>query len=143
MTRSASEIAEQMRSVAHDPVKSREVLAGLFAETVELRHVPRRASDGPIPGRLLAEVARRESEAVARALPDLIADDPEITVEADAVRVRRHTTGTLVDGSTIDVRTNTLFGIGDGAIVALQSDMDEASMQAWRTVLAAGGLEAS
>ena len=142
MTKSALEIAEQMRAGAHDLVQSREVLARLFAETVELRHVPRRPSDGPISGRLLSEVARREAEAVSRALPGLIVEDPEITVEADTIRVRRRTAGTLLDGTTIDVRTNTLFSVGEGAIVALQSDMDAAGIEAWQKVLAAGDFEA-
>lgn len=142
MTKSASEIAEEMRAVASDHVKSREVLTCLFTESVELQHVPRRPSDGAIAGRVLAEIVRRESEAVFRALPDIIYDDPEITVEADAIRVRRRTFGTLLDGTTIDVRTNTLFRIADGAIVALQSDMDPEGVEAWQKVLAVGGFEA-
>lgn len=139
MRKTASEIAEEMRAVAHDQVKSREMLTGLFAESVELQHVPRSSTDGPIAGRLLAEIARRESEAVVRALPDIIHDDPEITVEAGAIRVRRRTVGTLLDGTSVDVRTDTLFSITDGEIAALQSDMDASDRDTWQRVLAAGG----
>jgi len=142
MTKSASEIAEEMRAVALDRAKSRELLASLFADNVELRHLPARPADGPIAGSFLAEVSRREVEALPRALPDAVHDEAVITVEGDAIRVLGHTSGTLPDGTTIDVRTNTLLTIANGVIVALQSDMDAASMEAWQKVLAAGGFEA-
>jgi ketosteroid isomerase-like protein len=141
MTKSASEIAAEMRAVAHDRTKSRELLASLFAENVELRHVPARPSDGPIAGSFLAEVSRREVEALPRALHDVVHDEAEIAVEGDAIRVRGRTSGTLPVGTTIDVRTNTLLTIADGAIVALQSDMDAPSTEAWQKVLVAGGFE--
>ena len=141
MTKSASEIAEEMRAVTHDRTKSRELLAGLFAENVELQHVPARPADGPIAGSFLAEVSRREVEALPRALHDAVHDEAEITVEGDAIRVRGRTSGTLPDGTTIDVRTNTLLTIADGLIVALQSDMDSPSTEAWQKVLAVGGFE--
>jgi ketosteroid isomerase-like protein len=141
MTKSASEIAEEMRAVAHDRTKSRELLAGLFAENVELRHVPARPADGPIAGSFLAEVSRREVEALPRALNDAVHDETEITVEGDAIRVRGRTSGTLPDGTTIEVRTNTLLTIADGVIVALQSDMDAPSTEAWQKVLVVGGFE--
>jgi ketosteroid isomerase-like protein len=141
MSTSVSEVADQMRAVAHDRAKSRELLSGLFAEKVELRHSPPSPSDGPIPGSLLADVSKREVEALARALPDLVHEEPEITVEGDAIRVRGRTLGTLADGTNIDVRTNTLFAVADGAIVGLQSDMDPLSVSAWQKVLAAGGFE--
>jgi ketosteroid isomerase-like protein len=137
MTKSASEIAEEMRAVAHDRTKSRELLASLFAENVELRHVPARPSDGPIAGSFLAEVSRREVEALPRALHDAVHDEAEITVEGDAVRVRGRTSGTLPDGTTIGVRTNTLLTIADGVIVALQAP----STEAWQKVLVVGGFE--
>ena len=142
MTKSVTDIAEEMRAVAEDRGKSRDLLVSLFAETVELRHVPPSPSDGPIPGSLLSDVSGREVAALARALPDAEQGDSEVTVEDDAVRVRVRTTGTLADGTPIDVVTNTLFTIADGAIVGLQSDMDPASVEAWKQVLAAGAFEA-
>lgn len=141
MKKSVSEIAEEMRAVTHDRDRSRELLAGLFAENVELRHVPARPADGPIAGSFLAEVSRREVEALPRALRDVVHDEAEITVEGDAIRVRGHTSGTLPDGTRIDVRTNTLLTVANGAIVALQSDMDAPSTEAWQKVLVAGGFE--
>ena len=55
--------------------------------------------------------------------------------------MRGRTSGTLADGTRVDVETNTLFTIADGAIVALQSDMDPSSVEAWKQVLAAGSFE--
>jgi ketosteroid isomerase-like protein len=137
---SANDVADQLRSTAGNPIANHETLARLFAEEIELRHEPPHPSDGPIPGRLLAEMARREVEAVKRALPDA-EQRSEITVEGDGVRVRGRTRGTLVDGTLIDVQTNTLFTVADGRIVALHSDMDARSGVAWGRVLAAGGIE--
>ena len=142
MTRSVADIAEEMRAVATDRAKSRDLLVSLFADTVELRHVPPSPSDGPIPGRVLSDVSGREVAALARALPDAEHGGAEVTVEGDAVRVRVRTSGVLADGTRIDVETNTRFTIADGAIVALQSDMDAGSAEAWKKVLAAGSFEA-
>ena len=141
MTKSAADVADEMRAVVTDRTKSADLLASLFAETVELRHVPPSPSDGPIPGSVLSAVSGGEVAALARAMPDAEHGDSEITVEGDAVRVRGRTSGTLADGTRVDVETNTLFTIADGAIVALQSDMDPSSVEAWKQVLAAGSFE--
>lgn len=141
MTLSAAEIAQQLLAVAGDAERSRETLTALFAEEIELRHVPPAPTDGPIPGALLAEISRREVAALSRAMPDATHDEPEITVEGDAIRVRRRTHGLLGDGTPVDVRTNTLMSIADGRVVALESDMDPESLRSWRGVLAAGGFE--
>ena len=140
MGTSADEVADELRAAAGDVVKTQDVLAGRFAEHIELRHVPPHPSDGPIAARLLTEVARREVQAVERALPDRVTDG-DVTVEDDAVRIRNRTRGTLADGTAIDVQTSTRFTVADGAIVGLESTMDAASMEAWGTVLAAGGFE--
>ena len=44
--------------------KSRDLLVSLFADTVELRHVPPSPSDGPILGRVLSDVSGREAFSV-------------------------------------------------------------------------------
>jgi len=140
MTKSASEIAADMRAVAHDRVASQELLASLFAEQVELRHVPASPNDGPIAGALLATVARREVEAMPRAFDGEVGHDTDIAVEGETIRVRGRVTGTLRDGSTVELRTNTLHTIAGGQIVALESDMDPDSLATWQRVLAAGGM---
>jgi hypothetical protein len=134
------EVAEELRN-AGGVDGAQEVLTGRFAEAVELRHDPPSPSDGPIPGTLLAEVSRREVEAVGRALRERVDGDPDVTVDGDVIHLRGRTQGTLHDGSIIDVRTSTRFTVADGKIVALQSDMDSASGEAWGKVLAAGGFE--
>jgi ketosteroid isomerase-like protein len=137
---SANDVANQLRAAAGNPIANQEALARLFADEIQLRHEPPHPSDGPIPGRLLAEMARRELAAVARALPDA-EQDSEITVEGDGVRMRGRTRGTLADGTAVDVQTNTLFSVADGRIVGLRSDMDARSMESWGVVLAAGAIE--
>ena len=61
MALSADEVADRMRAAGDDPARSQQTLASLFAEQVELRHVPPSSSDGPIPGALLAEVSGARS----------------------------------------------------------------------------------
>jgi ketosteroid isomerase-like protein len=141
MDTGVDKVAAELRAAAGDLGANQEVLARLFADDVLLRHEPPHPSDGPIPGRLLAEVSRREVAAVARALPDADQSGSEISVEGDGVRMRGRTRDTLADGTAVDVRTNTLFTVADGRIVALLSDMDSESMVSWGTVLAAGGFD--
>jgi hypothetical protein len=138
---SVNEIADELRAAAGDTTKTQDVMARLFAENIDLRHVPPLPSDGPIPGRLLAEVSRREVAAVERALRNRVDSDSEVTVDGDQILVRSRTRGTLDDGTSIDVRPSTRFTVAGGAIVGLQSDMDGESMEAWGKVLAAGGFE--
>jgi hypothetical protein len=133
-----AEVADALRAGGADRRRTQEVLAARFADQVEIRHVPPAPTDGPVPRDLIVEVAGREVDALDRALPDASHGDAEITVEGDTVRVRSRTTGTLRDGTRIDVLTNTLFTVAGGRIVGLQSEMDADSAAAWRTVLAAG-----
>lgn len=140
MDDTVTQVADELRA-ASGVGGAQEVLARRFADAVELRHDPPSPSDGPIPGALLAEVSRREVEAVGRALRERVDGEPDVTVEGDVVHMRGRTRGTLHDGSAIDVHTSTRFTVADGRIVALQSDMDAASGEAWGRVLAAGGFE--
>jgi hypothetical protein len=140
MTKTVGEVADELRAARDDRFKSQRALASLLAETIDLRHEPPHPTDGPIPGRLLAEVSLREVEAVGRAMPD-VSTESDVAVEGDAIRVRGRTTGTLADGTRIDIQTHTVFTVAGGAIVALQSEMDEVSMATWGQVLMAGGFE--
>jgi hypothetical protein len=139
MTESVHDIAERLRAVADDRTLFQQTLASLFADAVELHHEPARPTDGPIPGRLIAEVSRLETEAAGRALSTSLESRTEIVVDGHAVRVIGSVAGTLADGTAIDVHTNVDFTIADGKIVGLRSDMDEASTTNWGRVLAAGG----
>jgi ketosteroid isomerase-like protein len=138
MADSVREIAQQLAAAA-DPGGSWEALTRLFAKEVELRHDPPAPTDGPISGALLAQISLHEMEALSRALPDATHDQPEITVEGNAIRIRRRTQGSLPDGTPVDFRTNTVFSIAEGRVVALQSDMDGESVRMWQRVLSAGG----
>jgi len=142
MSGTVSEIAERMRAAAHDPVASVELVASLLAPSIELRHDPPGANDGQIPGHVLAETSRREVEAVSRVLPNGFERTSDITVEGDAIRVRNRVSGTLSDGSPVEVQTNTLFTVANGAIVGLRAEMDAANTERWRALLTGGGFEA-
>jgi len=139
MTETVNEIAERMRTAADDPVRSVALLGSLFASSVDLHHDPPGPNDGPIPGAVLAETSRREVEAVGRLLPDGFARTSHIAVEGEAIRVRNRLSGTLADGSPIEVETNTLFSVAEGAIVGLRAEMDATTTERWREILSGGG----
>jgi hypothetical protein len=141
MTESVQDIAERLRAVADDPAAFQRTLAPLFADAIELRHEPALATDDRIPGRLIAEASRLETEATARALSTSLETRSDVLVEGDDLRVIGRVAGTLADGTVIDVHTDVLFTIADGQIVGLRSQMDDASMASWGQVLAAGGFE--
>ena len=47
MVSTVTEIAEALRAAGADRTRSRELLASLYADTVELQHDPPGAGDGP------------------------------------------------------------------------------------------------
>lgn len=135
---SAATIAEQLRTAGSN---RGELMATLYADQVDLRHVPPLATDGPIPGRLLAEVSLREVAAVEKALADRT-EASEIAVEGeDGIRLIGRTTGTMADGTEVDVTTRVLLTVAAGRVVGLEADLDELSMASWGKVLLAGGFE--
>ena len=140
MSKSVADLAEALRAAA-DGGSTPAVLADYYAETVVVRHVPALPNDGPVAGHLLAEMGRREVAASGRALSGSSERSTEVTVEGDAVRMRSRTKGALADGTAIEAETNTLFHVADGCIDELVSEMDEASGDAWRQALVAGGIE--
>jgi hypothetical protein len=112
-----------------------------FAEQVRLTHVPPAATDGPIPGALLADVSRSEAEAMARALGSELDRAVDVTVEGANVRMRSAVRGTLADGTAVDYSTEVVLGVAGGEIVSMEAHLDEVSMAQHRRVLDAGGFE--
>ena len=112
-----------------------------FADRVQLTHVPPAATDGPIPGALLADVSRAEADAMTRALGSELDRAVDVTVEGSTVRMRSSVCGTLPDGTAIDYATEVVLGVAGGEIVSMEAHLDEASMAQHRRVLDAGGFE--
>lgn len=140
MVASVEEVAEQMRVAAGDPTESVEVLRRLLAPTVELRHEPPGPHDGPIDREVLADTARREVEAIGRALPDGFERTADITVQGDTIEVTNRLTGTLPGGRVVEVATQTVFTVADGAIVGLRAALDPENADRWRALLSEGGV---
>jgi hypothetical protein len=138
---SASDVADRLRAVVSDPKATQQLMTSLYAEQLELRHVPPLQSDGPIASGLLVEISQREVAAAEKAFSDRPERTSDITVEGDGIRVRSLTRGQLRDGSFVEMRSNTLFTVKGGVIVGLMSDMDPASMTTWARVLSAGGFK--
>jgi ketosteroid isomerase-like protein len=116
-------------------------MASLFADTVELTHVPPLPADGPIAASDLSEISAADMQAVSRGLHNRSADQPSISVEGSSVRIRSTMRGTLANGDPIRVDGEVLLEVRDGRIVALQSHRDPESWAQWFKVLAAGHFE--
>jgi hypothetical protein len=141
MTTSAEAVAEAIRAAGSDRTKSRKLLASLYAESIELHHVPPGPNDGPVASSVLVAIAEQEVAAVERALPNPTIHTPDVTVDGDRVRVRNRIEGDVTTGKHIDVTTNTVFTVAAGRIVGLQSEMDPDAMQTWVEVLTIGAFE--
>jgi hypothetical protein len=140
---SVTAIAQAIRDAGTDRSKSSALMASLYSETIELRHVPPIPSDGPIPSRLLVEVAAKEVAILQRVLPDAVISPPTVTVDGPDIRVRGGIHGVTVGGSPVDLTTNTVFTVSDGRIVGLSSEMAPEDMKAWGEVLGAESADPS
>ncbi len=138
---SIDEIADSIRRVGADRDRLRETMSSLYAATIELAHEPPLPSDGPIPSSVLIALGGAEVAAVERALKDPWLDAPEVIVEDDRLRVRNRMGGTLVDGTDVEVCTNTVYTVGGGSITGLRSEMAREDMERWGSVLAAGDFQ--
>jgi hypothetical protein len=139
---SIDEVAATIRRAGADRDGLRWAMSGLYAETIELVHEPPLASDGPMPGRVLIALGGEEVAAVERAMPDVWMHEPEVTVEGEhRLRVRNRMGGTLADGTTVEVSTNTVYDIEEGRIVGLRSEMAPEDTQRWGAVLSAGDFQ--
>jgi hypothetical protein len=116
-------------------------MASLFAETVELEHVPPAPTDGPLPGAMLREVAIAETQAANRAFTEVTRDDVRVTVNGSSIRLQSTTKGTLVTGESVSIDTDVVVEIQDGRIVAMEARMSEEDGKRWRQALEAGGFE--
>ena len=141
MTASVDDIAEAIRAAGADRQRSSDLLATLYADTVELQHSPPRPGDGSWPASTLVAVAKEELDAIQRAIPDAVVHVPLVVVDRDAVRVCNRIEGVLVDGTRIDLTTNTVFTVSDGRVVGLRSEMTSDDAQACGGVVAAGAFE--
>jgi hypothetical protein len=113
-------------------------MSSLYADTIDLSHVPPRAADGPIDAELMRKISVADMEAVGRGLPDRTFDKPTITVEGGYVRIRSAIRGTLVTGETVKVNNDVKLAVRDGKIVALEAHRDEESWSNWFKILEAG-----
>lgn len=138
-TRDAKWLAEQLRAEVESPREGQpSVMSSLYADIIDLRHLPPRAADGPIDAGLMREISIADMEAVGRGLPDRTFDQPTITVEGDYVHIQSAIRGTLATGEAVKVDNDVKVKVLDGRIVALEAHRDEASWANWFKILDAG-----
>jgi hypothetical protein len=138
----AERIAELLRADAEAPQAGRpSVMSSLFAETIELSHVPPLPADGPITADLLRAISVADMAAVSSGLLNRVAEKASITVEGSSIRIRSSLRGNLATGKPINVDNDVLIEIRDGKIVALQGHRDEDGWAQWFEVLEAGNFD--
>jgi ketosteroid isomerase-like protein len=135
------EVAHQLSS-AFDagPEAAQSALCALYADTVELRHVPALPSDGIVEGSRLREASSREAAAIRTAIPDYVYDDVQVDRAGDRVHVKAWIQGTTVTGSPVRLLSEMHCSVRDGRIVGVEHLMDKDTLAAWTEVATAGGL---
>jgi ketosteroid isomerase-like protein len=142
MTTDAERIADQLRAEAAAPGEGGpSVMGSLYADTIELTHLPARAADGPISAAELRDISIADMAAVNRGLTERVFEQPRITVEGSAIRIQSTMRGTMASGDPIKVDNDVLLEVRDGKIVGLQAHRDEESWAQWFKVLSAGGFD--
>jgi hypothetical protein len=139
VTKDAKWLAEQLQAEVDGPQEGRpSVMSSSYADTIDLRHVPPRAADGPIEAGLMRDISVADMDAVGRGLPERTFDPPSITVEGDGVRIRSAIRGTLATGEAVTVNNEVLLQVRDGKIVSLEAHRDDESWSNWFKILRAG-----
>jgi ketosteroid isomerase-like protein len=139
VTKDAKWLAEQLQAEVDTPQEGEpSVMSSLYADTIDLRHVPPRSADGPIEASLMREISVADMDAVSRGLLERTFDPPSIKVEGDSVRIRSAMRGTLATGEAVTVNNDVLLEVRDGKIVALEAHRDDESWSNWFKILKAG-----
>lgn len=136
-----TQVARQLEAAFKaGPDAAQSTLAALYAESVELRHVPAFPSDGPIDGVRLRESSHREAAAIRNAIPDYDYDDVQVVTVGERVHVKAFIRGTLGTGSSVRLLSEMYCSVRDERIVGVEHHMDNDTLVAWVEVAEAGGL---
>src|SRR6476659_6774301 len=103
-----------------------EVLGQLFAEKVDLRHVPSSDHDGPMAREQLVAGATAERKLFESAIPDFVSTH-RYEVEDERIVEQYHMRGTVPGGGALDNRMTITYTVSDGAISAMTAEIDPES----------------
>jgi ketosteroid isomerase-like protein len=117
------EMAERLRAAGDG--EREQVLAELFAETVELQHDPVNEHDGPMPRERLTKGATAERDMLAQVMPDFTATF-SYEVDGDRIIEQYHMGGTMPNGEVLDNPMVITFTVADGAITVMHAKFDPA-----------------
>ena len=115
-----------------------EVLGGLYAEKVDLRHVPPSEHDGVMSREQLVAGAPAERGLFENAIPDFNSTH-SYEVEGERIVEQFHMRGTLRDGQVLDNRMTITYTVSDGAISAMTAEIDPEGSAPLRTVIVQAG----
>lgn len=143
MTRAdATKVAEQLETAFKTgPEVAQTVLASLYADQLELHHVPALPSDGTVNGARMRAASGMEAAAIKNAIPDQYYDDVTVEVDGERVHIKVWIRGTLATGKAVRLVSDMFCTVRAGHIVAMEHVMDNDTMAAWAEVAIAGGLK--
>ncbi|GLY33016.1 nuclear transport factor 2 family protein [Kineosporia sp. NBRC 101731] len=110
------------------PVAMREVFARYLADEIEVRHQPADPTDGVYPAKTLLEVLAQREELFTTLMPDY-AETSRVSGDGDEITVELNLTGTLPDGTAIDVKGTDVVLVREGRIVRLTGSFDAEQMR--------------
>jgi hypothetical protein len=134
-------VAYQLRAAFNaGPEEAQGAMRLLYAERVEIRHVPALPSDGMVHRARLLDVSTREAAAVRSAIPDQHYGEIHIDVDGDRIDVRVAISGTLITGKAVELTSDSTYTVRSGHIAGIEHRMSPKAMAGWAEVASAGGL---
>jgi hypothetical protein len=130
---------ELIAAYTQHPPRGIERATGWFADVVEVVHIPPDSNDRALDGGFVADVRRAEQAALLRALPDVAAEDVEVTIDGEWLAVSVQYRGVAEDGTAVELPSRLRYRVIDGAIVTLEARADPPVLERWKTVLSRGG----
>jgi hypothetical protein len=131
---SVDAIAAELKT-AFENETSREALIPYFAPTIAYHHVPAFDSDGPRDGKEFGEYVLDDS--VAQILGGFHRRLDRFRVDGDLISADIALTGTMPDGTALNVPLTEAFTVKDDKIVRMDMHFEESSVQELRVATTA------
>lgn len=137
------EIAVELKAAARQGQQAFGRAAAMhYAETIDIVHVPPISADGPFDRAAFSAHMEKENAAFARALPDLDYSN-RIEVQGDRIATAMTLAGTMADGTQVRATIPIAYGVRDGKIVSVTTEVSPETVTTMMKVLNAAGFEAA
>lgn len=118
-TRTAEEIAAELRKIPVDLVGWTDTLIGLCADPFEIVHAPSAPHDGMTTAAAMLELENQVYPVVLQAIPDMEREVGTISVMDDVITFTQASVGTAPDGTRLRIPGVYILTVKDGKIVKI------------------------